>query len=601
MWHRDNVSPRLMFAFLFGLGLMGCAPNGSMSVRASGRGASGVVHGGQQPISGNTVQLYSVGTTGDGSAATPLLANPAISDSNGNFTLTNGYVCPSASALVYVVGTGGSPSPGVSNPQVALMAALGRCGDLSSSSFITVNEITTVAAVYSLAAYMSSYSAVGSNTSDAAALAQAFTNAGYLANTSLGTTPGNPLPPGYTLSVTQVNTVADLLAACINSAGGAYGDRSVCGRFFGLTLGTPFTIPTDAIGGLLYLANSPSRNTVPLYYLIPPTAPFQPAQPQAPADFAIRAVVDSSFVVSPSGLTFSSAIVGFSQTSQAVTITNGTSGTISAAYSFAGPNAADFQVDPSFPNCSIYIPANSSCTIRLLFRPSGAGPRGAYFVVGNSSVNPSVAVGLAGSGSVGAAGSVTLSPAVLSFTQTNVTQPITLTNNGAGSLTINSFVMTNGFYYQNNSCGSTVAGGGSCTINVGWRSPPSGPGTLTVNDDDAAGPQVVGLSYVSPPTFPATVDFGSEPIQRSRGQVIAVHGPATSGQFLFTLSPGNSSDFSFDPNYSLLTGSCGYNYRSSSAPCQVTVYFAPSTAGAETGYLNVLGFGQIALTGTGTP
>jgi hypothetical protein len=43
---------------------------------------SGAVHGGQQPVTGSTIQLYAVGTTGDGSAATPLLS--------GLFTTSDG-------------------------------------------------------------------------------------------------------------------------------------------------------------------------------------------------------------------------------------------------------------------------------------------------------------------------------------------------------------------------------------------------------------------------------------------------------------------------------------------------------------------------------
>ena len=41
---------------------------------------SGKVHGGQQPISGATVQLYAVGSTADQSAATPLIATAPLTD-----------------------------------------------------------------------------------------------------------------------------------------------------------------------------------------------------------------------------------------------------------------------------------------------------------------------------------------------------------------------------------------------------------------------------------------------------------------------------------------------------------------------------------------
>jgi hypothetical protein len=43
----------------------------------------GSVHGGQQAVSGSTIQLYAVGTTGDGSAATPLLTQAVTTDASG--------------------------------------------------------------------------------------------------------------------------------------------------------------------------------------------------------------------------------------------------------------------------------------------------------------------------------------------------------------------------------------------------------------------------------------------------------------------------------------------------------------------------------------
>jgi hypothetical protein len=42
-------------------------------------GMPGLVHGGQQPVIGATIQLYAVGTTGYGSAATPLLPTSGAS------------------------------------------------------------------------------------------------------------------------------------------------------------------------------------------------------------------------------------------------------------------------------------------------------------------------------------------------------------------------------------------------------------------------------------------------------------------------------------------------------------------------------------------
>src|ERR1700761_8694908 len=125
----------IAFAML-AMGPTGCSFQGSGGMNHSnGLSLQGRLHGGQQPVVGATIQLYTVGTTGDGSAATPLLTQTVMSDANGGFNLGGGiYSCTSAT-YVYLVATGGQPSPGVTNSNLAMMAALGPCTSLTSSTF----------------------------------------------------------------------------------------------------------------------------------------------------------------------------------------------------------------------------------------------------------------------------------------------------------------------------------------------------------------------------------------------------------------------------------------------------------------------------------
>ena len=96
-------------------------------------GISGMVHGGQQPITGATVKLYVAGSTGYGSAATyttgnDLLGNNTVTtNSSGGFNITGDYTCPSSSSLVYIVASGGNPglTGTVNNTASTLVAALG--------------------------------------------------------------------------------------------------------------------------------------------------------------------------------------------------------------------------------------------------------------------------------------------------------------------------------------------------------------------------------------------------------------------------------------------------------------------------------------------
>jgi YD repeat-containing protein len=93
--------------------LIGCAnPSTSTETRTVAVPAAspnGIVRGGQQPITGATIQLYAVGTAGDASAATPLIPSVVLTDQNGNFSITSKYICPSGTTEVYLVATAATP------------------------------------------------------------------------------------------------------------------------------------------------------------------------------------------------------------------------------------------------------------------------------------------------------------------------------------------------------------------------------------------------------------------------------------------------------------------------------------------------------------
>ena len=593
----------LSLTTLSALALVGCATNSPVPASQTANGMSGSVYGGQQPIVGGSIQLYAVGSSGDGSAATPLLSTPVVSDSAGLFTISGLYTCPSSSALVYITATGGNPSPGITNPQIALMAALGPCGSLNNSTFININEITTVAAVYGLASFMSSASAVGSSPAHAAALTSAFLYAGYFADTSTGNTPGTNVPANDSVPVTQIDTIADILGACINSAGGVSGDGSLCGNFFSLTLPQGHVAPTDSIAALLNLANNPTLNTAALYNLMPPAPPYQPTQTIVPPDFSLHLLASSLFMVTPSTLSFSSAVVNFSQPTQIITVTNGTPSAVNiTSATISGVNASDFAVVPQpGSDCTFTVPANSTCTFQISFKPSATGSRAAYFIVGNTSANPSIPIALSGSGASGAAGPAMLSPSTLAFTLLGTPQTLTLTNQGSKPLAIDSIQISSTSYTQTNNCGSSLGPASSCSINVMVPSYTSStPATLTVFDDASSGPQTATVSFSGSGivTFPPTVDFGHWSVGATGSEFLQMIGPGIGGGYSFTISGTNATDFSFSQSSSVLSSSCSYDYRNKTY-CYISLFFKPSVVGVSNAYLNVPGVGRFALTGTG--
>jgi hypothetical protein len=414
---------------------------------------SGVVYGGQQPISGSLVQLYAVGTTADGAAATPLIsATVTTSDGSGNasnsnanagngfnslpigaFTITGDYQCPSASTQVYLVSTGGNPglASGTNNPNIAIMAALGSCGNLTSSTYLYVNELTTVGSIAPLANFMSSYAAIGSSSSDAAALVAAMSEVSEYTNVGTGSVPGPTLPPGYYASSTEIITLGDIIANCVNTAGGVAGDGSYCGQLF--TLATPpgGIAPTDTIGAILNILKNPTLNVCSIFYLIGPSEPFEPTLAACPATWTLPIVpVAATPSISPVSGAYSGAqVVTITDLTAAATIHYTTDG--STPTSLSNPYTSPFLV-------------SSSSTVKAIATASGyenSGVASATYTITPTGVAAQLAF-IAQPNDV--ATGITMTPAVTVAVEdsggnivTNATNPVTLaiaTNPASGTL-----------------------------------------------------------------------------------------------------------------------------------------------------------------------
>lgn len=290
-------------AGLAACGLSGCgvggSPVASEPVTLTVAGGHGMVMGGQQPVAGVTVQLYQAGTTGYGSAATPL--GPAVPTTpSGNFNLPS-YSC-AAGSQVYLVGTGGQPIPGTTNGNLAMMVGLGTCGGSYLSGFINVNELTTVATVWALAPFMTGIANIGSSSTNAAGLADAFAAINQVVTTANGTLPGPTLPAGATLPTAEINTLGDILEPCINSGGGTAGDSSSCGKLFNLAPNAAGNVyPADTITALMNIAQSPGRNAAALWGLVKGTA-FQSTLNAAPSAWTIAIAYVGGGLNSPSSI-----------------------------------------------------------------------------------------------------------------------------------------------------------------------------------------------------------------------------------------------------------------------------------------------------------
>jgi hypothetical protein len=282
--------------------LVGCSAsfnNAAVAGSVSVSGLHGAVHGGQSPITGSHIYLYAAGTTGYKSASTSLLNTSAsgvstdgsgkgyvTSDSGGNYTITGDWSCVHGTDQVYLLATGGNPglTSGTNNGAISMIAALGSCSALNSSTFIIVNEVTTAAAVFALSQFIQDGGHIGTSASNTTGLVNAFATAANLADTSTGL--ARSVTPGGNGKAPQakLNTLANILSACVNTASKV---STACSTLFSLTTTSGGT-PGATVGATIGIAQNPvGVDAASLYALSPPAAPFQPSLGSAPTDFTL--------------------------------------------------------------------------------------------------------------------------------------------------------------------------------------------------------------------------------------------------------------------------------------------------------------------------
>ena len=255
---------------------------------------SGTVHGGQQPIIGAHVFLYAANLTAYSGPSRSMLNTPGFvtTDNNGAFSITNDYTCQPGD-LVYLLATGGNSGSGT-NSSIAELTALGPCAPLAANAATTtvaINEVTTVATVYALAAYMSGPLNVGAPASDVNGLTNSFAYVNNMVNTSTGTALTTPPSAAGSVPQSGINALANSIAACINSATGS----AACNALFSATT-VNGTTPTDTATAAHNIALHPNLNTTAIYNLGGATPPFQPTLATAPSDFALTVTFNGDFL-----------------------------------------------------------------------------------------------------------------------------------------------------------------------------------------------------------------------------------------------------------------------------------------------------------------
>lgn len=271
-------------------------------------------------VTATTGTTFSFATTAadasgsDTGTATPACYQVPTTDASGAFTVSDALTC-SADGILYVTITGGNPglgNIGAVNQNLALSSLLQSgsstaaitCSGLANASGVNlqINELTTAAMGVAMGQYFTT--TFGSSSTDsfgAPGTTQAqlgITNAAATALTLVSASTGAAntslvLPSGnYSVTAkpeaTKMNSVADILAACVNSDG-VSGSSTACSTLFSNIKPAAITnAPTDTIQAAVSFGLNPfpgTANMDNLWALIAAQPPFTASA--KPADYSI--------------------------------------------------------------------------------------------------------------------------------------------------------------------------------------------------------------------------------------------------------------------------------------------------------------------------
>jgi hypothetical protein len=335
----------------------------------------------------------------------------------------------------------------------------------------------------------------------------------------------------------------------------------------------------------------------------PQTVPFTGTGTAAPAPQA---------VLTPTSLAFPSTTVGSTAAAQTLTLSNPGNATLNiASISLGGTNVADFIQTNT---CGTALASGATCTISVTFTPASAAAFAATVNVSDNASGSPQSATVSGTGTAAPAPLAVLSPTSLAFPNTPVgtssaALPITLSNPGNAALTIAGISIGGSnatSFTQTNTCGSSLAAGASCTINVTFSPAFLYLGlsaTLTVSDNAAGSTQTASLTGTSTAPqavlSPTSLTFASTTVGASAAaQTIALSNPGSAALTIGGISVTGANASSFTQS-----NTCGASLAAG-ASCTITVTFTPATTGSLSAAVSVAdnasGSPQgAALTGTG--
>ncbi|MGI4755575.1 MAG: choice-of-anchor D domain-containing protein [Janthinobacterium lividum] len=291
-------------------------------------------------------------------------------------------------------------------------------------------------------------------------------------------------------------------------------------------------------------------------------------------------------VLTPTAVDFGTVAVGTSSAVRNITISN--TGNVSGAL---GRISISGDYSLSANTCGASLPAQTGCTVSVVFKPSASGVRSGLLTVADDAGMQTAT--LTGTGTLPATDA--LAPLALQFgTQlvntTSATQTVTLTNSGDVPLTLVSAVVLAGDFTAVNGCGPTLPAHTACNIVVAFAPKAVGTLTGTLQVTDVLRRQTVsltgtGLAGPGVSLLPSSLSFANTGV-----------GVVGAGQLLTLTNNGGSpvaiSAVTVAGDFGIVSGGTSTCTLGASisvgSVCTLQIAFLPTAAGLRTGSVTIL-------------
>ncbi len=246
-WDRRVSAPVTALVFAFMTVVFAAPANAAENI-------NGQVLGAGAPIANSTVTLWAA------SAGAPKQLAQARTGADGRFAISAAEA-PGNDSSLYLIAKGGTPAANKANgdnPAIALIAVLGS----KFPANITVNEMTTVASVWTHAQFLNG-TAIQGHALGLRIAAGNVPNFVDLATGGWGEAIQSPLNSGQTPTMANFATLADVLAGCVTRV-----TADACSKLFAASTGPKGAAPTDTLTAAQSIARAPWYQPQRIYALL---------------------------------------------------------------------------------------------------------------------------------------------------------------------------------------------------------------------------------------------------------------------------------------------------------------------------------------------